>query len=445
MKNFRRSILLVRFLPVLFAALLVPSSAGAELIKLDNSAGFKSVYLSHNSNQPTVTVALVILAGEVDVEGPEGLSHYLEHLMYWHADNVDDQRLHVRGGNAWVNGIVTSYYNEAEVTELPDMLSFISRLYTAPELDKAFMLRERSVVAREYDLGVSENPDVRIWTRIRRDLYNELPVSRSVIGTTESINSLTIESALKFHKKHYHPKNSVLFVSGNITSTDLLIAMRQRMLLPQEPPDAAYNANWRSARIEGKSDNTKEFIDSQVSFERLIYLTLSEFPDKSDAVSNWYTLRLLQSILDSALEGGIARPLRMDNFILRSFSLSLDNMLSDYTELTLSAEPDKGVSLQESTAAIKEALQAIARAGIPDATLERVRKRMLQTELRNSGKMWNSYQRIAEQLSAGIPPLPDDQHIKNIEAVSLEDINALLQAIADPQRRTIAHIKPAEK
>ena len=60
-----------------------PSLASADLIKLETDTAFDSVYLFKDTESPLITVGLTVLAGEVDVKGPEGLSHYLEHLMYW--------------------------------------------------------------------------------------------------------------------------------------------------------------------------------------------------------------------------------------------------------------------------------------------------------------------------------------------------------------------------
>ena len=425
---------------ILVTLMLISAQASASLVELDTETEFKTVYLSKDQSASTVTVALFVIAGEVDVQGPEGLSHYLEHLMFWHADSVNGDALHARGGNAWVNGIVTSYYNRSESSDLPDMLEFINRLYSLPALNMEFMLRERSVVAREYDVGVSENPDWRTYTEIRRGLYNQHPLSRSVIGTPESIHSLAVEQAEDFHRKYYHPQNSVLFISGNLTPQTVVSAVNEK--LGQLDAGTPYEQEWRSKKITGDYDITTEVIDGQVDYERLVYLTLSKIPDSVDAVSNWYTLRVLESIIDSALTGGIARPLRMDNFILRTFELSLGSTMQDYFELSLFAAPDKGVTLQRSTDEIAKALQSIAAKGIPEETLERVRARMLQTEGRNANDADSDYVRLAEQLSAGITPATEDQHLNFIKAVTLEDINNYIDALANPARRAIAHIKP---
>ena len=433
----------VKIAAVFLLACVSAHHAQAGLQKLNTDSAFNSVYLLEKPASPTITIALTILSGEVDVEGPQGLSHYLEHLMFWHADNVGGKQIHARGGNAWVNGIVTSYYNEGETTELDDMLQFVHRLFSPPDLSNDFVLRERSVVSREYDLRVSEQPDWRIYTTNRQNLYNNLAVSRSVIGTPETIGSLTLKQANAFHQRYYKPGNAVLFIAGNLNKAkaQALVDKKFADLTPGNP----LNAHWRDAIITEHLDTTTVYPDEQVSYPRLAYQTMSEWPDDANPVQNWYTLQLLQATLDSALEGGIARPLRMDEFILRSFEVSLSSTLANYFEFTLLAEPDKGVSLKQASTAIGSTLQSIAKTGIPAESLERVRTRMLQTETRNDSKLFNTYFRMSQQLTAGLQPATSAEHFNLIKSVNLEAINKLLQALAFPQRRSVAFIQPAEK
>lgn len=430
----------IKLIAIYLIAIVAPSHVKADLIKLDNNVGFESVYLMKDPDASVVTVALTVLAGEVDVEGAEGLAHYLEHLMFWHADEGGDKQMHARGGGAWVNGYVTSYINEGEKSDLDDMFGFVGRLFEPPNLDKDFMLRERSVVAREYDYRVSENPDWRISTDLRRDLYSNFAVSRSVIGTPESIHSLTLAQAVKFHKRFYHPSNSVLYISGNLAKEEVEAAVKSHF--GDIAPGSRQIAQWRNARLTDKSDTLKQFTDSQVNYDRLQYFTLSEWPNSQHAADNLYTLWMLQSVLDSALEGGIARPLRMDNFILRSFDLDLNSFLSNYFELTLFAEPDNGVSLDQASKAISETLSALASTGIPQATFDRVQSRIMQTENRKKNSHNSNYDRMSVQLSAGLSPVTFNQHLKHIEKISFKEVNELLRALADPLRRSVAHITP---
>jgi len=431
----------IPYLLTVLVAFAAPSHALAELIRLDTDTGFDSVYLLNNPNAVATRVALTFLVGEVDVNGPEGLSHYLEHLVFLQAYYAGSEQIHARWGNAFANPFITSYFNQSEQSDIDDMLLFVQGLFETPIENKGFAIRERSVVAREYDVGVSENPNRRILTKTRRTLYNNLPLTRSVIGTPKSISSFTLARAAHFHKRFYHPANSVLYISGALEKADAEVIVNEQF--GDIEPGPRHSAQWRKAKISEPSDTVESFTDSQVNFERLYYQTLSEWPeDKRSAIENWYTLSLLQSVLDSALEGGVARPLRMDDFILRSFAIELNAYLSDYFELFFYAEPDNGVSLNQATTAINDTLSALAVTGISDATLERVRSRMLKTENRISGDDNSNYDRMSAQLASGLNPADSREHINHIQNVSLKDVNAMLRALADPMRRAVAHISP---
>lgn len=423
----------------LSALCLVASTAGADdrldgqLIELDIDTPLRTVYFLPNSRATEAVVGLTILAGEVDFTGPEGLSHYLEHLMFWHADKVNDQDLHARGGNAWVNGIVSSYYNSGSNDELGDLFEFTRRLFSLPTLDKKFMLDERKVVAREYDLRVSENPDWRIFTKLRRELYQDHPLSRSVIGTPRTIMSLTIGHAHKFHQEYYHPANAVLFVTGNMSKDTVEDWVRQKFSeLPEGP---AHQQQWRSADIAGSLNVTNTYEDSQVNHERLAMATLARWSGERGRLQDVYTVQMLQTILQSALPGSLAKPLRLDNFVVRGYELSIHQILTDKVEFFLWASPDEGVTLEDAAQKTKAALVQLAESGIPEKTIERVRKRWLQTEKRLGKKSGHTVGRSFYHLSLGIQPNNVDDHLDRIAAVSKQDIDTLLHALARPERQ----------
>lgn len=409
------------------------NSLDGQFIELDIESPLRSIYYLPNSRASEAVVGVVILAGEVDFQGPEGLSHYLEHLMFWHADKVNGQEIHGRGGNAWVNGIVTSYYNSGSPDKLGDLFEFTRRIFTAPTLEKKFMLDERKVVSREYDLRLSENPDRRISTRMRRKLYDDHPLSRSVIGTPDSIMSLSIIDALGFHRQYYHPANAVLFVTGDLSADQVKKWVTEKFsTIPQGPlhPQA-----WRNIDVTGSLDLTETYRDEQVNHDRLAWFSLARWDGKQGRLQDAYTARMLENILQSALPGSLAKPLRLDNFIVRQYELSLYKILDQQIEFQLWASPDDGVSLEEVAQQVDAALVTLAREGIPEKTIERVRKRWLQTSTRLGKNPYETLFRAFNHLSLGVTPNDLDDHMDRIAAVSKGDLDVLLQALADPERR----------
>jgi len=425
-------------LPLLIL-LCFPSWTAADLVEVNTQTPLRAVYIYPDSNTDLVTVGMVILAGEVDFDGPQGLSHYLEHLMFWHADSLGKETIHSRGGNAWVNGIITTYYNTGEVTDLEDMLTFTERLLTPPTLETAFMLEERKVVNREYDLRVAENPDRRALIDIRKQLYNNHPASRSVIGTPGSIMSLTIEQARAFHGDFYHAANAVLFVSGNVNTAQIREQVNTRF---SDLPDIEEHSQaWRQVTITGSLDETQLYSERQAKSDRLVYVSLSDWPGQGDKLQDEYTQQFTTRLLLSALPGSLAKPLRLDNFIVSSYDLDIIKILDEQVEMIVFAKPDDDITLDTVSLSLRQVLAEQGADGIPEKSLERIRKRWLQTARRESGDPQTALWRTLRMLSLGLSPNTEADHLRRIEAVSKEDVDSLLATLGKPKRRISGHIK----
>lgn len=426
----------IRLLLLFFLA--VPTLASADFKQLDTNTPLRAVYFIPDDGSDLVTVAMVVVAGEVDVVGPEGLSHYLEHLMFWHADNVKGQAIHARDGNAWVNGIVSTYYNRAEASELEDMIEFSRRLLTPPELAKAFMLRERNVVNREYDLRVLENPDERVLTDMRRQLYDNHPISRSVIGTPESINALTIQQAMTFHKEYYHPENAILLISGNVKEKTLKKLINSRFSNAASEDVLVHRQEWRDSKISPELDTVKTYVEPQAKSERLIYASLSDWANENgDNQQGAYTIEFARRLLGSALPGSLAKPLRLDEFIVSGYELDVFTLLSDQVELLVFAWPDKGITLEFASESLAEALSQLGADGVPKKSFDRIKKRWLQTARREDANPQAFLSRAWYQISLGLTPNSYADHLQRIESVTLTDLKALFSALGAPQRKVV--------
>ena len=148
-----------------------------------------------------------------------------------------------------------------------------------------------------------------------------------------------------------------------------------------------------------------------------------------------YTGQLLQTILTSALPGGLAKPLRLDQFVFRGFDLHIFGLLNNQIEIQFFAEPDEGLDLHLGATRYVEALQSLASNGIPAQTIERVRTRTLQREARLEKNADHVFWRANRHLSLGFAPNSWEDHRQRIESVSKADLDAMLRSIAFPARR----------
>ena len=77
---------LIRQVSLFFCLLFfsVGTQAAESLITLEHDSSFRQVYLIPDISSDLIQVTVVFTVGEVDYDGPEGLSHYLESLDHKH-------------------------------------------------------------------------------------------------------------------------------------------------------------------------------------------------------------------------------------------------------------------------------------------------------------------------------------------------------------------------
>ncbi|MDD9911115.1 MAG: insulinase family protein, partial [Ahrensia sp.] len=286
---------LCKFLFVLVPLLALHASAQAAYVEVETKTALRGVWVHHDIDATDLRVDVVFVAGEADASGPEGIAHYLEHLMYWHADRTDQKLVHGRSGNAWVNQYVTVYlgtvprshqFSARQTSEIGKLLSFAHRLLTVPDLNETFMKRERDIVAREYDLRVVENPDRRSWDANFKRLAGDNPLGRNVVGTRESIASLSLEQAEAFHRKHYSPANMYLFISGavNRNTARKLVEVEFGDVEPGKRNDQA----WRRAAMASPINTTVTMADRYVEAQAINHMRLTDWTS-GDRLTDIYT------------------------------------------------------------------------------------------------------------------------------------------------------------
>jgi predicted Zn-dependent peptidase len=191
--------------------------------------------------------ALMVQAGTRDeVAGEWGLAHFIEHALFKGTDNRKAfhilNRMESVGGeiNAFTSKEdtwITSSQRNKDTERAIELLSDIAFHSTFPalELDK-----EREVILDEIS-GLKEQPGEWIFEAFESHLFHDHPLSRSILGTSESVQELTGQQAKEFVQTHYQPQNMVLGVVGAVSWKQVLEWTERWMGVPcsHVPPKQA--------------------------------------------------------------------------------------------------------------------------------------------------------------------------------------------------------------
>ena len=150
-----------------------------------------------------------------------GTSHFLEHLLFKGTDKRDALEIasviDAVGGelNAYTAKEHTCYYARVLDEDLPLAVDVVVDLVTSALLLSEDVEAERSVVLEEIAMHDDDPSDV-VHDAFSAALYGDSPLGRPVIGSVESISSLSRTSIAGYYRRRYTPPAMVVTAAGGV-------------------------------------------------------------------------------------------------------------------------------------------------------------------------------------------------------------------------------------
>jgi predicted Zn-dependent peptidase len=162
-----------------------------------------------------------------------GLAHLVEHMVFKGAGGRDTRTLAEAieevGGtlNAWTARDQTVFHGRALARDLTLVTELIGDLIRAPHFDEEHLEREKQVILSE--LGeVTDSPDDLVHDHLFEAAFEAQPLGRPVLGTEESVRSISRDDCLSWVREQFVPARLVLSASGKV-EPDALLALAERL------------------------------------------------------------------------------------------------------------------------------------------------------------------------------------------------------------------------
>lgn len=225
------------------------------------------ILFQEDHSEPTVYVtALVGVGSTAEPPGKEGMAHLVEHLCFKarHGDKPEVwdeiRQLGAANFNAFTTQEITQYLTPAPKEALIPLLEIEAQRMIDPVegVTEEELKSEREVVRNELRLRM-ENGGGAAFGLADEMLYPAThPYHRSVIGTHESLDNITLADVREFVKKWYRPDNITIVVTGDFDRKDAgaLISKsfpRQLVAAPNST-DAKLTLVTPKPRLAGPSD-----------------------------------------------------------------------------------------------------------------------------------------------------------------------------------------------
>ena len=194
-------------------------------VVLDNGV---RVVLERMSSLKSVAIGIWINVGTRDEsKGQEGLSHFLEHMMFKgtrrRSASKISQEIDNLGGemNAFTTHESTVFYVKVldqQIDQAVDLLAdlFHHSRFAPPEIE-----REKQVVLEEIRT-VRDDPEDFVQELHAHHVMRSHPLGRSILGNSSTMEGIGRRDILDYVDEHYHPEKLVVSVAGNFNEKTLL-------------------------------------------------------------------------------------------------------------------------------------------------------------------------------------------------------------------------------
>ena len=405
------------------------------------SAAFQNVVFVQDFEASSVYIYLVFPFGEANNPFDEGLAHYVEHLAWISTFGRDEAKKH-RHSNAWTTHLSTGYWQVIDAHDLESALQGLLKLSEPLSVDPKFALEERNIIQREYDYRVAERPIYNALLDMRRALYGNGTLAKSVIGDPDEIAQYDLDQAMTLHQKTHVLSDATLLIYGN-TSKLRLENVLHRLKATDTYSERPDQNHWVES---GPSVDEQELKIPNIDEDIFMYSKVLPLDKSSDTLRQKLLIKFAENVIDSTRPEGIAGPLCFDQFIARHFTFDLENIGNEFVKLSFTASPDDAATLDDVETAFHQALSRTLTHGISTETFDRIyaRRSSRYTSILARERARFNRDLILDQLTGAETIHTLSEHENALKDITLTDVNVFLAFLSSEGREVTRKILRAE-
>ncbi|KKW46450.1 MAG: hypothetical protein A3A43_03470 [Candidatus Liptonbacteria bacterium RIFCSPLOWO2_01_FULL_56_20] len=389
----------------------------------------------------TATVLVLVEAGsEYETRRINGISHFLEHLVFKGTTKrpkpgTISAELDALGAeyNAFTGQEYTGYWAKAERHKLSRILELVSDLYLNPIFPAGEIEKERGVIIEEINM-YEDTPMRRVQEDFSALLYGNQPAGWDIAGRKEVIRTLRRDDFVAYRAKHYVAPATVVIVAGAFHPAQTMRQIKGLFAhLPREPKTgkAKTRESQRGPQVLSKfkgSDQTHLVLGTR-AFHILD-------PRR-------YALQVLTDVLGGGMSSRLFTRIR-DQLGAAYYVRAGAELFLDHGYTTISAGVDHKKTEKVIEAMLDE-LRRLRRELVPPAELKKAKDHMVgnfMLGLETSDEL-ASYYGGQEIITRSL--IAPETLIRRIQAVQAKEIRAIARTLFVNSKLNLAVIGPYKK
>jgi predicted Zn-dependent peptidase len=385
----------------------------------------------------SVSLGFWIAAGSrTETDEQAGLSHLLEHLLFKGTGEYSsveiDQIFDGMGAelNAGTGKESTSVYARVIDQHLSEALDVMADMVFRPALQE--IESERAVILEEIAM-YEDDPQEKVFDVFGEAVFGDDPLGRAIIGRAAVIAETPGDEIAAFHRSRYVPGNIVIAAAGAVDH-DAFVELASDRIGSPPAPGGAHGAPPTPEPLAGRRRFERK--DTEQFHVCLGGGGISRHDDRR------FALRVLDTIFGGTSSSRLFQEIREN----RGLAYAVYSFTSAYQDtgqvgMYLGTRPD---NLGEALTLIGSELRRLREEPATVEELDRAKENLkgrVVLALESTGARMN---RLGAELLAGMPLDSIDEVVARIDAVTLDDLSALVEALWAPDRLSAAGIGPDE-
>jgi len=396
---------------------------------------------------PTAVQMVWVRVGSIDeVDGTSGVAHALEHMMFKGTKDIKpgefSRRVATLGGqeNAFTTRDYTGYYQQIPVGSLEQVMKLESDRFANNQWPDDEFKREIEVVKEERRLRTEDQPRALLGEQQNAAVFTASPYHRPVVGWMSDLDAMTPEDARAFFKQWYVPANAVLVVAGDVDVAQVR-AMAEKYY--GRIPSRAVPA--RKPRIEPPQRGIRRIelkAPAEQAYVSLAY-RVPQLANIDDVNSDAWALVVLSAVLDGYSGARLDRALTQGPDRVADSAGAYSGFVGRGPQLfVLDGVPAAGKSAEVVEAALRAQVARIAKEGVGEAELARVKTQWVASETYKRDSVMAQARELGSNWIQGLPLDASERIVARLQSVTAAQVQAVAAKYFGDDQLTVATLRP---
>ncbi|MBR2299089.1 MAG: insulinase family protein [Alphaproteobacteria bacterium] len=393
------------------------------------------IITSNREGIETVSLGLWVNTGSAyETIANNGISHFIEHMVFKGTKKRNalqiSEDIENAGGqtNAYTSREFTAFYAKMLKSDIELAIDVIADFVAAPTFDSSEMAKEKEVVIQEIKQGI-DTPDDAIFDYFQEDAFKNLPLGRTILGPENTVRGFNADLMRAYMSTHYGTDNMIVVAVGNLDHDAFVKMVEDRLgSYPHKSSFRIEPQTYTGGFTVQKRDIEQAHV--LIGFKGLEYKNLMYYP---------------VSIFSTIFGGGMSSRLFQEIREKRGLVYTVYSFTNSHTSNGLFGiyAGTTADELSDLIPVVADEIKKVCNEYVSDIELKRAKTQLKASMLMALESSSSTAEVIARQSLIHNRIIPTEEIIKNVDAVTKEDIQKAAQMLfcSNPTYTLLGNLK----